>query len=54
MEVVGRDGEVVLEAHGEGGPSLRLTEDTVSMERVHDLREGGHMALRIYTVRKFS
>ncbi len=32
-------GEVLLEAHGPGGPSLRLAEDTVSLERVHDLRE---------------
>ncbi len=32
-------GEVLLEAHGPGGPSLRLAEDTVSLERVHDLRK---------------
>ncbi len=40
LEVVGEGGgEVLLEAHGHGGPSLRLAEDTVSLERVHDLRE---------------
>ncbi len=32
-------GEVLLEAHGPGGPSLRLAEDTVSLERVHDMRK---------------
>jgi hypothetical protein len=40
LEVVGEGGgEVLLEAHGPGGPSLRLAEDTVSLERVHDLRK---------------
>jgi hypothetical protein len=39
LEVVGQGGELVLEAHGRGGPSIRLTEDTVSLLRVHDLRE---------------
>ncbi len=40
LEVVGEGGgEVLLEAHGPGGPSLRLAEDTVSLDRVHDLRK---------------
>jgi hypothetical protein len=39
VEVVGRDSEVVLTAHGEGGPSIRLVEDTVTINRIHDLRK---------------
>jgi hypothetical protein len=39
VEVIGREGEVVLMAHGEGGPSLRLAEDTVTMDRIHDIRK---------------